>query len=103
MNQKEYLKRLEENWPKEKSRTNKRNGKYHTMKTENCVTYQTPNGKCRIWEPCAIVMMTDSLPLVQIFDGEGNRIDCGQYKTFSEAADALTRAVIKGEKLTTTP
>jgi hypothetical protein len=43
--------------------------------------------------------MTDELPLVQIFDREGNRTDCGQYRTMQEVSDVLARA-LKGEKLT---
>lgn len=69
------------------------------MKTENCVTYKTPNGTCKVCDPCAIVLMTDNLPLVQIFDGEGNRTDCGQYRTLADAGAALSKA-LNGEKLT---
>jgi len=69
------------------------------MNTENCVTYKTEGGRCKICDPCAIILMTEELPLVQIFDREGNRTDCGQYRTLAEVGAALSGA-LKGERLT---
>jgi hypothetical protein len=50
-------------------------------------------------DPVAIVLMTEDLPLVQIFDGEGNRTDCGQYRTLAEVSESLAKS-LNGEKLT---
>jgi hypothetical protein len=74
------------------------------MKTENCITYSihengVKTGTAKVCDPCAIILMTDELPLVQIFDGEGNRTDCGQYRTIAEVGAALAKS-LKGEKLT---
>lgn len=69
------------------------------MKTENCVTYKTPNGTCKVCDPCAIVLMTDNMPLILLFDNEGNQIDCGQCRTLAEVGVALSKA-LNSKKLT---
>lgn len=64
---------------------------FKPMNTKHCVTYQTPNGVCHVISKCAVVLMTDTLPLVQIFDEEGNRTHCELVQTLSEVGDYLQK------------
>ena len=64
---------------------------FKPMNTKNCVTYKTPNGICHISSKCAVVLMTDTLPMVQISDEEGNRTHCELVQTLSEVGDCLQK------------
>ena len=77
---------------------------HNLVQCRDCVTYTirksdgTPE-TVKMCDPCAIITMTENLPLVQIFDCYGHCVDCGQYHTLSEVGEALAKS-LKGVNLT---